>query len=834
MRVSRDDILSFLRRRQAASGGFTSADLTKFARERGLFPYSFSRRVLQLVDRNPAFQGFRHLGQRAPSLTLEDYSTLCDTLQQSPLTPPSVVVANLNRARQAQGLPPIPERTAFRVVEALSLGLPADRNNPLSWFQHARVPVSMDYDVAKARASLETHFSWSGLSTPYGVSLRKVMARLNEAEALFATFHPGLRPHLRYEEIRPRAAVLPDFLASTTMERAPAVVARFSCELQMLWLVEARDFLLDQLRIRKARLQQGINARLLRQSFDLLQDHVTLGKRVAQEHLASATPATERALATWAREIPAQRELARAELRLGQSVVYERLLGHLSTLTRGFHVEEVAAHTSRATTLLDLVRGTRSWEDLSADERTCLGKNRRLLETVRADGQEPLRRVLLIERLVEALARGKITLTRSWAYQDLGRRVAAVPLPREEADWPLPPTTVRLLLDGSFPVDLAPLREVGKGPVAEEDEEEEVWTPREGYSELALEVHREVLARHPEWFEAHRRVLEEAWDGAFRMEYKESAFTERLLLAIGFLGRNCRVRDDPSFVSLRYFVRRYVTPATLDTELRFYHDILAEVVAHREEALLVDTLGVEGRRTHALSTYHPRYHTRGFADLRGVGSDLVPAYSLPCSATDTEAMHAVEMVARARRVVGEGIRLYGGNGHTVSRVSAGLLFGAFGVVSAGHIVHEPPPLTEREGKSLLRHLGLLNRVFLLLRQRPELGRLFSSRSHIYVEGVNVRRLVDRLGCLVIQAVTRAGHDWTTVQPYIESGNRLKRLVRIFERGVTRVEPHRQGVSLMAAELILTMVAVRNALRGEEGKGVSPMIDLEGVALFRPT
>lgn len=834
MRISSVDILAYLREQQVLRGSFTGSDVAQLAQQRALDPEALSKRVLRLVKQDPTFRGLRYLGKRTPGLVLEDYSTLCDTLQQSPLTPPSVVVANLNRARQAQGLPPIPERTAFRVVEALSLGLPADRNDPLSWFQHARVPVSMDYDVAKARASLETHFTWSGLSTPYGVSLRKVVARLREAEALFATLHPGLRPHLRYEEIRPRAAVLPDFLASTTLERAPAVVARFSCELQMLWLVEARDFLLDQLRIRKARLQQGINARLLRQSFDLLHDHMTVGKKVAREHLASATPTTTRALASWAWETPSQREQARAELRLGQSVVYERLLGHLSTITTGFHAEEVAAHTSRATTLLDLVRGTRSWEDLSAEERTCLGKNRRLLDTVRTDGQGPLRRVLLIERLVEALARGKITLARSWAYQDLGRRVAAVPLPREEADWPLPPTAVRLLLDGSFPVDLTPLREVGKGPVAEEDEEEEVWTTREGYSELALEVHREVLARHPEWFEAHRRALEEVWDGAFRMEYKEPAFTERLLLAIGFLGRNCRVRDDPSFVSLRYFIRRYVTPATLDTELRFYHDILAEVAAHREEALLVDTLGVEGRRTHALATYHPRYHTRGFADLRGVGSDLVPAYSLPCSATDTEAMHAVEMVARARRVAGEGIRLYGGNGHTVSRVSAGLLFGTFGVVSAGHIVHEPPPLTEREGKGLLRHLGLLNRVFLQLRQRPELGRLFSSRSHIYVEGVNVRRLVDRLGCLVIQAVTHAGHDWTAVQPYIESGNRLKRLVRIFERGVTRVEPHRQGISLMAAELILTMVAVRSALRGEEGKGAAPMINLEDVALFRPT
>jgi len=203
---------------------------------------------------------------------------------------------------------------------------------------------------------------------------------------------------------------------------------------------------------------------------------------------------------------------------------------------------------------------------------------------------------------------------------------------------------------------------------------------------------------------------------------------------------------------------------------------LAEMVGRRAQALLVDTVGREARSTHPLANWHGRYLTQGFADLRGIGELRLPVYSLAISSKDTEAMNAVELVARARRVVGEELRIYGGNGHTVSRVSAGLLFGTFGVVSAGHIVHAPPPLTDRERKRLIRHLGLLNRVFLLLGQRPELGRLFSSRSHVYVEGVNVRPLVDDLGSEVIRAVQATGYDWRTAQPYIESSNQLKRAV----------------------------------------------------------
>ena len=88
MRISSDDILSFLREQQARRGGFTGSDMAELARQRSINPEALSKRILRLVGKDPSFQGLRYLGQRAPALTLEDYSTLCDTLQQSPLPPP--------------------------------------------------------------------------------------------------------------------------------------------------------------------------------------------------------------------------------------------------------------------------------------------------------------------------------------------------------------------------------------------------------------------------------------------------------------------------------------------------------------------------------------------------------------------------------------------------------------------------------------------------------------------------------------------------------------------------------------------------------------------------
>ena len=387
----------------------------------------------------------------------------------------------------------------------------------------------------------------------------------------------------------------------------------------------------------------------------------------------------------------------------------------------------------------------------------------------------------------------------------------------------------------NIPVDpeyhLARARE----PPEDIDREEVRCRTRIGYLDMAREVHGVVREHNPDWYLVHRRALEDYWGGAFRFGFGEGDFTERLLLAIGLLGRNFRVRDDQSYLSLRQFLRRYVTPATLETELRFYHETLTALTGKKARAIIVDTVGKQGRSTHPLSTWHPRYLMQGFADLRGIGEFRLPLYSFAIPSTDSEAMNALEIVSRARRVAGEEIRIYMGNGHTVSRVSAGLLFGTYGVVSAGHILHSPPPLVESDWRDLREGLPLLNQLFLLLRQKPELGRVFTGRGKTYLpHGTELRSLVESLGCAVIKTVERTGYDWQVAQPYIESSNALKRTVTEAVGSVVRSEPHRQDLSLLSGELILVMATLRTYLHREAGDPSSLYTGLAGVSLYRPT
>ncbi len=837
MKASRGALRKFLWERERVVGGYTGEDLTQFARANGLRPSGIRARVSRLRTTDPAFFHLHYLGKRRPSLAIDDYAWLIDDLDLRPLASTTDRVVGLNAHRADLGLSPLPERSLQRLIEELSVGLNRDRTNPLLWFQRKGIPVSATYTVPAARAALGDCFSYRDLTTPYGVSLRHTLVRLQQAEAWFAEHHPGVRPHEHYERLRPRAVALPGFLASLHADRSLGIQGRFIFELMAIFLVEGRDFLLSHCRSRAGRFQQAINAGLQREQCDLLDYRVARTKATLREELERPAGPDRDILTRLATEPARERDLAMATLRLSRAEGYERLLGHLRTLTRGFHPEEIRPWGFRADVLLCMAREEVRWSDLPEVAQTALGKHRRLLDVVPEGRREKLLRILLTERLLHYLHRGKLTLSRSWVYQDLSRLVAATGLPTREEEWPLPPVVLEELLTDGYRVDLGPLREVTRRPVPlEEDEQEEMVEAvlgQENFTEMAREVHRVVREHNPDWFAEHRRVLETLWDGAFRMEYTDEEYAEHWVASVGFLGRNCRVREDPDFRRLEHFLRRCVVPATMELDLGFMNGTLSDLTGITEEIVLTDTMGVEGRRTHALATYHPRYHTRGLTDLRGIGGRLVPATSLPCSSWETEAMNGVELMARSRRVLGDGVRLLAGNGHTVSRVSAGLLLGTFGVVSAGHLGAVPALPSARRLERLRKGLPLLNKVFVLLRERPDLGRLFCSRSHIFVAGENVRGLIESVGCLVLRAVAREGITGREVQPYIESSNRQKRVVRVLGRGEVRAQPHHQAVHLMAGELILAIAALRTCLRKEDPAGAFPTIDLDSIAFFKP-
>jgi hypothetical protein len=127
------------------------------------------------------------------------------------------------------------------------------------------------------------------------------------------------------------------------------------------------------------------------------------------------------------------------------------------------------------------------------------------------------------------------------------------------------------------------------------------------------------------------------------------------------------------------------------------------------EGVVIDTMGIDGRKKSILASYHGRYHTIGVDDLRAVSTDMSPLYSGGFRSTDSEAMNIVEVMA--------------------------------------------------------------------------------SKKHIYVDGLNIRKIVEDLGHLILYDVRKSIIPVYEICESVERSNYVKRKTRILERSKARVASH---------------------------------------------
>ncbi len=178
------------------------------------------------------------------------------------------------------------------------------------------------------------------------------------------------------------------------------------------------------------------------------------------------------------------------------------------------------------------------------------------------------------------------------------------------------------------------------------------------------------------------------------------------------------------------------------------------------------------------------------------------------------------------------MKIYSGNGHTTSRVAAGMAFLSYGVIAAGRIIHKPTkPLGKKRIARLMGNIGLINRVGKLLREEPTLGRIMACRRHVYVDGVNVRRLVEDVGYLILYNVSKIELPIRDLIQTMEKSNYLKKKARIVEGGITRAEKHEANVLLKSSELVLCIAGLYHLLKGWQGPE-SP-VNLSDIRLFIP-
>jgi len=211
---------------------------------------------------------------------------------------------------------------------------------------------------------------------------------------------------------------------------------------------------------------------------------------------------------------------------------------------------------------------------------------------------------------------------------------------------------------------------------------------------------------------------------------------------------------------------------------------------------------------------------------------MTPIFSGVCRSTDSEAMNIVEVIDEVREICGDGVKIYTGNGHTTTKISAGMVFLSHGVIAAGRFKTEiTKNLDEGSILRLKKNVTLLNKIGKLLKDEPELGRVMAMRKYVYLDNIDVRKMVEDFGYLILKNVARMDFPIDDICNAVERSNNLKKKTRIVEGSRTRVEPDEAELLLKSGELILCIVGIYHLLNGWNGPG-SP-INLSDVRLIRP-
>jgi hypothetical protein len=133
------------------------------------------------------------------------------------------------------------------------------------------------------------------------------------------------------------------------------------------------------------------------------------------------------------------------------------------------------------------------------------------------------------------------------------------------------------------------------------------------------------------------------------------------------------------------------------------------------------------------------------------------------------------------------------------------------------------------------NLELLNKVGKLLRTDGEYGKIIASKEHSYVNGMNIRALLEDSGSVILTKVIGVNLRIDDLCNSVETSHRSKRILRIIERGVTRTKDYHVGVMFKASELLMCMVYIYNIIENKgilKNIGETPM-NLRDIVLYAP-
>jgi hypothetical protein len=820
--IERDSVLKYLQNRQETEGGYTGNDITEYAQQLGVTARGLRKRISNWINTDKEFKQLIYLGKEKPSITLSEFLEINHKFVENPIQVKKGVLDDIQTKRVLENLPSLSKSTYYRKVDQTLLSQ-FSFEQEYRWFESQKITIPSDYSVEKNRDALSTLFTFSDMKTYGGANLSAIYDRLIKSREWFSIYNVNAMRF--YPQILTRNRFLKNILTSIHPDQKISAQIRLFFELQAAFVIECMDLFIDEIIHEQGRMRQSDNAS--RQKTENKFRKEALEKlRKDLKQLALSEKIEPNILLEHSDVLVDEELQTRIKLLEKHSHSCQRIMELMNGLTSNM-TQSVKFHRIEAKTVYRLAAGEIKWDTLSENEKRFIAWNPIFVRAI-DNGHTNIVPILAFNRFIDYIRKGKVTFEESYYYQDIGQRIQNIDIQNDECY--LTFDILEQLIEGTFPVDTDFLRNLSTIDIeASDDEVSPSWT---NLSDILKEVSLYVRSVNPSWFSEHQQLFKMQTDGLFSMEYTEIDFADRLYNSIGFLGRNFRYRDSDDFMNLKYFIQRYISDATLRLEWKFIQKCIEQITNRKIEGVVIDTMGVDARIKSILSTYHGRYHTIGFSDLRAVAIDMTPIFSGVCRSTDSEAMNIIEVIDEVKEICGDDVHIYTGNGHTTTKISAGMAYLSHGVIAAGRFHYElNKSLGQKKLSKLKRNIVLLNKVGKLLRDEPELGRVIAMRKHIYIDGLNVRKMVEDLGYLILKNVSRTGIPIDEICDAVERSNYLKKKARIVEGSRTRVEPSQAELSLKSGDLILCIVGLYHLLKG--WKGPSSPINFSDVRLVLP-
>jgi len=819
--ISRDLTLELLLQKQDSSGGYTGDDLIEIATILGVTPRGLKRRLNNWIYTDNDFQQLLYLGKKKPSITLFEFFKIERGLESNPIQVKKGIYDDIQEERKIRDQEPLAKSTFYRNTNQKILSMfGSDHDN---WFKAKKITFPENYSLEKNRESLNTLFTFSGLKIYGGADIEGIIKRFVEAKEAFSIY--GVDANRHYPEILLKRKFLKKLLSSIPPNQQPEAQAKLIFQIQASYIIECKDLIIVQLIHKHGRTIQSDNTSRPKVENNLREDSLD-AFRNEFKNLNDSAKIDARHIKKHS-NVPIEEDiLARIKLLRDNTDAYRKSLQFLNDLTNNM-TTGVKFQINEAQTVYKLATGELTWNKMNEQQKKSIIRKPDLTKAIDHSNADVVP-LIAINRLIDYIKKGKITFDESYYFQDVGELLRNVQFNPNDCFLTL--EILGQLIACTYPINGFPQFDI---PITElEPPDDELPTKWNDLSDILREVSTYVRSSNPSWFKEHGELFKKQTDGLFWIEYTEEEFSKRLYESIGFLGRNFRYRDSDEFFGLKYFIQRYISAETLILEFKFIHKCLEQLSNKKIECVVLDTMGIDARIKSIFSDYHGRYHTIGFADLRAVSIDMTPIFSGVCRSTDSEAMNIVEVIDEVREICGDRVKIYTGNGHTTTKISAGMVFLSHGVIAAGRFkTNTTNNLDEGSILRLKKNIVLLNKVGKLLKDEPELGRVFAMKKYVFVDNIDVRKMVEDLGYLILKNVDRMEFPIDDICNAVERSNNLKKKTRIVEGSRTRVEPDEAELLLKSGELILCIVGIYHLLNGWNGPG-SP-INLSDVRLIRP-